>query len=225
MSFNPFSFLYFILKGRLMRKASVAILLLCLAFITAEIKGAGNGLFDKLKLPPPPPVPEKQAVVNETPVAQPAESAEPNQPEQVKEQPDTDEPHPRANYAQSLETLNFHEGEFDWRKDWWKALLLTLGALAAATLLMRIAKQLIRYIIMTVCLAAGSFGARYFGPPLTPWLETKLPSFLVNVIPALYWSYLLVFLICYILATIILLILKGPLDIMDKDRKSPSGAK
>ncbi|MBO4527681.1 MAG: CvpA family protein, partial [Victivallales bacterium] len=121
--------------------------------------------------------------------------------------------------ATSLEALNFHEGEFDWRKDWWKALLFALGGVIIVAFLMRIAKQLFRIIVLTACLAAGGFGARYFAPPLTPWVESKLPPALTQSIPPLYWSFVIVFLVCYILATIILFILKRPLDIMDKRQK------
>ena len=138
----------------------------------------------------------------------------------------TTEPQPAApehSLSTSLETLNFHEGDFDWRKDWWKALLLTLGGLVAVTILMRIARQLFRYIVLTACLAAGSFGARYFAPPLAPWMESNLPPALLNTLPAIYWSYIATFLVCYILATIVLFILKRPLDIVDKNHKRQSG--
>ena len=99
---------------------------------------------------------------------------------------------------------------------------LGLGGVIIVAFLMRIAKQLFRIIVLTACLAAGSFGARYFAPPLTPWVESKLPPSLTQSIPPLYWSFAIVFLVCYILATIVLFILKRPLDVMDKRQKCQS---
>jgi hypothetical protein len=237
MSLSPFSLLFFVFKRHAMRKASSVILLLCLAIVAAEFKGYGQSLWDKLKLPKPPDPPAQQEQAGN--VGQPtlppsgnvSETApytteQPIVPSTEQPQPSSDEQQPASSenaLSTSLESLNFHEGDFDWRKDWWKALLLILGGLIAVTILMRIARQLFRYIVLTACLAAGSFGARYFAPPLTPWLETKLPPSMLNVLPSIYWSYILTFLVCYILATIVLLVLKGPLDIMDKGQKCKSG--
>ena len=232
MSFTPFSLLFFILKRHAMRKACSFILLLCLAIAMAEFKGYGQGFLEKLKLPKlpdPPPLHEQTGGVQQTPPnSENASEQTPATTEQPVAQPQADaaetSPTPSENkLATSLEALNFHEGEFDWRKDWWKALLFALGGVIVVAFLMRIAKQLFRIIVMTACLAAGSFGARYFAPPLTPWVESKLPPSLTQTFPPLYWSFAIVFLVCYIAATIILFILKRPLDIMDKRQKCQSG--
>ena len=218
-----------------MRKASSVILLLCLAIAAAEFKGYGQGIWDKLKLPKlpdPPPLHEQGGVAQSTPPKN--ENVSEQTPSTTEQQaaPSTAQPQPSSNEQQptssentlatSLEALNFHEGEFDWRKDWWKALLFALGGVIIVAFFMRIAKQLFRIIVLTACLAAGGFGARYFAPPLTPWVESKLPPALTQSIPPLYWSFVIVFLVCYILATIILFILKRPLDIMDKRQKCQS---
>ena len=233
MSFSPFSLLFFILKRHAIRKIGTVVLLLCMACLMAEFKGYGQGLLDKLKLPKlpePPPLheqtgggeqttpPKSENVSEQTP----STTEQPAVPSSVQQQATPAEPSSTSSentLATSLEALNFHEGEFDWRKDWWKALLLTLGGLIAVTILMKIARQLLRYIVLGACLLAGSFGARYFAPPLTPWLESQLPPSLLNVLPSIYWSYIVTFLVCYILATIVLFILKRPLDIMDKRQK------
>ena len=232
MSFSPFSLLFFVFKRHAMRKAGSIILLLCLAIVAAEFKGYGQSLWDKLKLPKlpdPPPLyeqtgggvqptpPNSENTTEQTPstMAQPAE-----QPQAESAEPSSTSSENKL--ATSLEALNFHEGEFDWRKDWWKALLFALGGVIIVAFLMRIAKQLFRIIVLTACLAAGSFGARYFAPPLTPWVESKLPPSLTQSIPPLYWSFAIVFLVCYILATIVLFILKRPLDVMDKRQKCQS---
>ena len=237
MSFSPFSLLFFILKRHAIRKIGTVVLLLCMACLMAEFKGYGQGLLDKLKLPKlpePPPLheqtgggeqttpPKSENVSEQTP----STTEQPAVPSSVQQQATPAEPSSTSSentLATSLEALNFHEGEFDWRKDWWKALLFALGGIIIVAFLMRIAKQLFRIIVLTACLAAGSFGARYFAPPLTPWVESKLPSALTQSIPPLYWSFAIVFLVCYILATIILFILKRPLDIMDKRQKCQSG--
>ena len=226
MSLSPISFLFFVFKRHAMRKAGSVILLLCLAIAAAEFKGYGQGIWDKLKLPKlpdPPPLHEQGGVAQPTP---PQNENVSEQTPSTTEQPDASavpsSTSSENTLATSLEALNFHEGEFDWRKDWWKALLLTLGGLIAVTILMKIARQLLRYIVLGACLLAGSFGARYFAPPLTPWLESQLPPSLLNVLPSIYWSYIVTFLVCYILATIILFILKRPLDIMDKRQKCQS---
>ena len=233
MSFTPFSLLFFILKRHAMRKACSFILLLCLAITMAEFKGYGQGFLEKLKLPKlpdPPPLHEQTGggVQQTPPHSENASEQTPATTEQPVAQPQADavetSPTPSENkLATSLEALNFHEGEFDWRKDWWKALLFALGGVVVVAFLMRIAKQLFRIIVMSACLAAGGFGARYFAPPLTPWVESKLPPALTQSIPPLYWSFAFVFLVCYIVATIILFILKRPMDIMDKRQKCQSG--
>ncbi len=219
-----------------MRKAGSVVLLLCLAIAAAEFKGYGQSFWDKLKLPKlpdPPPIheqtgggaqptpPQNEKVLEQTPSA----SEQPAAPSTAQQAADTAEPSSTSSentLATSLEALNFHEGEFDWRKDWWKALLFALGGIVIVAFLMRIAKQLFRIIVMSACLAAGGFGARYFAPPLTPWVESKLPPSLTQSIPPLYWSFALVFLVCYIIATIVLFILKRPMDIMDKRQKCQS---
>ncbi len=216
-----------------MRKACSFILLLCLAIAMAEFKGYGQNIWEKLKLPKlpdPPPLHEQTGggVQTTTPNSENASVQTPSTTEQPVAQPQADAAEtsstPSDNkLATSLEALNFHEGEFDWRKDWWKALLFSLGGIIVVAFLMRIAKQLFRIIVVTACLAAGSFGARYFAPPLAPWVESKLPPSLTQSIPPLYWSFAIVFLVCYIIATIILFILKRPLDIMDKRQKCQSG--
>ena len=215
-----------------MRKAGSLILLLCLAIVAAEFKGYGQSLWDKLKLPKlpdPPPIHEQTGggVQPTPPNSENTTEQTPSTTAQPAEQPQAESAEPSSTssenkLATSLEALNFHEGEFDWRKDWWKALLFALGGVIVVAFLMRIAKQLFRIIVMTACLAAGSFGARYFAPPLTPWVESKLPPSLTQSIPPLYWSFAFVFLVCYILATIVLFILKRPLDIMDKRQKCQS---
>ena len=223
MSLSPLSFLFFVFKRHAMRKAGSVILLLCLAIVAAEFKGYGQSIWDKLKLPKlpdPPPLHEQGGVAQPTP---PQNENVSEQTPSTTEQPDASavpsSTSSENTLATSLEALNFHEGEFDWRKDWWKALLFALGGVIIVAFLMRIAKQLFRIIVLTACLAAGGFGARYFAPPLTPWVESKLPPALTQSIPPLYWSFVIVFLVCYILATIILFILKRPLDIMDKRQK------
>ena len=209
-----------------MRKASSVILLLCLAIAAAEFKGYGQGIWDKLKLPKlpdPPPLHEQGGVAQPTPPKNENVSEQmPSTTEQTDASAEPSSTSSENTLATSLEALNFHEGEFDWRKDWWKALLFALGGVIIVAFLMRIAKQLFRIIVLTACLAAGGFGARYFAPPLTPWVESKLPPALTQSIPPLYWSFVIVFLVCYILATIILFILKRPLDIMDKRQKCQS---
>ena len=209
-----------------MRKASSVILLLCLAIAAAEFKAYGQGIWDKLKLPKlpdPPPLHEQGGVAQPTPPKNENVSEQtPSTTEQTDASAEPSSTSSENTLATSLEALNFHEGEFDWRKDWWKALLFALGGVIIVAFLMRIAKQLFRIIVLTACLAAGGFGARYFAPPLTPWVESKLPPALTQSIPPLYWSFVIVFLVCYILATIILFILKRPLDIMDKRQKCQS---
>ena len=237
MSFSPFSLLFFILKRHAMRKAGAVVLLLCMTLLMAEFKGYGQSIWEKLKLPklpePPPiheqtgggaqPTPQKSENASEQTPSVAEQPAAPSTAQQAADTAETTSTPSENTLATSLEALNFHEGEFDWRKDWWKAMLFALGGVVVVAFLMRIAKQLFRIIVMTACLAAGSFGARYFAPPLTPWFESKLPPSMTQTIPPLYWSFAIVFLVCYIVATIILFILKRPLDIMDKRQKCQSG--
>ena len=219
-----------------MRKAGAVVLLLCMTLLMAEFKGYGQSFWEKLKLPklpePPPiheqtgggtqPTPPKSENASEQTPSVAEQPAAPSTAQQAADTAETTSTPSENTLATSLEALNFHEGEFDWRKDWWKALLFALGGVIIVAFLMRIAKQLFRIIVLTACLAAGSFGARYFAPPLTPWVESKLPPSLTQSIPPLYWSFAIVFLVCYILATIVLFILKRPLDVMDKRQKCQS---
>ena len=237
MSFSPFSLLFFILKRHAMRKAGAVVLLLCMTLLMAEFKGYGQSFWEKLKLPklpePPPiheqtgggaqPTPPKSENASEQTPSVAEQPAAPSTAQQAADTAETTSTPSENTLATSLEALNFHEGEFDWRKDWWKAMLFALGGVVVVAFLMRIAKQLFRIIVMTACLAAGSFGARYFAPPLTPWFESKLPPAMTQTIPPLYWSFACVFLVFYIVASIILFILKRPLDIMDKRQKCQSG--
>ena len=172
-----------------MRKAGAVVLLLCMTLLMAEFKGYGQSIWEKLKLPklpePPPiheqtgggaqPTPPKSENASEQTPSVAEQPAAPSTAQQAADTAETTSTPSENTLATSLEALNFHEGEFDWRKDWWKAMLFALGGVVVVAFLMRIAKQLFRIIVMTACLAAGSFGARYFAPPLTPWFESKLP--------------------------------------------------
>ena len=114
---------------------------------------------------------------------------------------------------QQLMHLNMSSEEFDWRVDWWKYLIIAVVFIAVLLVLLRVGKALLRLLAFVACVAFSSFFAYYIGPLCAPWLLEKCPQLDMPQIPILYWSYGLVFLIAYLVAIIILRIIKRPFDI------------
>lgn len=108
-------------------------------------------------------------------------------------------------------TLSREDG-IDFRRDWWKYSLMLVAAAVAGFYLIRAGAQLLRFVSLLLCVAFASFLAYLLGPPLEPWLAEHA-SFLDSPrCPLLYWSYFIVFLAAYAVATVILRLLRRPID-------------
>ncbi len=205
------SFLLFAIKRLAFRKASAVVIALALAILAIECKTQGQDFLNRI-------IPSRQTTQAKQETVQ-TKSQEIPQQSQATQEPEVPEPPAKeadSDSTSQLDQLNFKEGDFDWRQDWWKALILVLGALFTILILLRIARQVFRIVIVTICLAAGTAGAYFFQPVTTPWLTEKLPKSCASIIPVEYWAYFICFMASYLIATIILYILKKPIDIVGK---------
>ena len=104
---------------------------------------------------------------------------------------------------ENIKVLELDEEGFNWRKDWWKYVIMALSVILLAYLTLKVTNLLFRTVIVTLCIAFGLIGSLLASPVVTPLLESllegKLPAFLA---PS-YISYALCFLVCYLLATAI----------------------
>lgn len=202
------SFLLFAIRQLAFRKVSAIVIALALAILAIECKTQGQDFLNRF-FPPRQETQEKQ----ETAQAKPQETA---QQSQITKAPEAPAEEAESKSTSQLEQLNFKDGDFDWRQDWWKALILVLGALFTILVLLRIARQVFRIIIVALCVAAGTIGAYLFQPATTSWLAERLPKSLTSIIPTEYWAYFICFMASYLVTTIILYILKKPVDIVGK---------
>ncbi|MGN0879452.1 MAG: hypothetical protein ACI4WT_08390 [Oligosphaeraceae bacterium] len=108
-------------------------------------------------------------------------------------------------------TLSREDG-IDFRRDWWKYSLMLVAAAVAGFYLVRAGAQLLRFVSLLLCVAFASFLAYLLGPPLEPWLAEHAAFLDSPRCPLLYWSYFTVFLAAYAVATVILRLLRRPID-------------
>ena len=121
-----------------------------------------------------------------------------------------EQPAPAAENASSsgrkqiFKELEFSEDGFNWQKDWWKYLALTIGSLLILYFGIRVTKMIFRLIIFLLCVGAGFLGAICLEPLLSPWLSPRMPEALTRFMTSQHAGYALGFLICYLLATLII---------------------
>ena len=100
--------------------------------------------------------------------------------------------------------LEFSEEGFNWQKDWWKYLALVIGSLLILYFGIRVTKMIFRLIIFLLCVGAGFLGAICLEPLLSPWLSPRMPEGLTRFMTSQHAGYALGFLICYLVATLII---------------------
>ncbi|MBR4674358.1 MAG: hypothetical protein IKP00_07835 [Victivallales bacterium] len=100
--------------------------------------------------------------------------------------------------------LEFSEEGFNWQKDWWKYLALAIGSLLVLYFGIRITKMILRLIVFLLCVGAGFLGAICLEPLLSPWLSPRMPEGLTRFMTSQHAGYALGFLICYLVATLVI---------------------
>ncbi len=115
-------------------------------------------------------------------------------------------------------TLSREDG-IDFRNDWWKYSLMLVAVAVAGFYLVRAGAQLLRFVGLLLCVAFASFMAYLLGPPLEPWLGEHAAFLDSPRCPLLYWSYFFAFLAAYAVATVILRLLRRPIDMKAPTQK------
>lgn len=118
---------------------------------------------------------------------------------------------------ESLEQLEISEGGFNWRKDWWKYLLIVLGSLLALFFAIRITNMLFRMIVFSSCLAIGGLGSLIFAPYLTPLVERILPENVSEKVRPGIISHAIVFFCAYFIALCLMHLVLKPMRNVKKD--------
>ena len=110
-----------------------------------------------------------------------------------------------------LRVLELSEQEgLDWRRDWWKYLLMTLSGALCLLLLVHITNLLLRVIGVFICISGGILGAILIAPRLNGWLPQLIPEDVAAVIKPELICLLLGGLCGYILAAAVLALIRKP---------------
>lgn len=118
-------------------------------------------------------------------------------------------------HLQVLE-LSDQEG-IDWRRDWWKYLLMALTAALCLLLLVHITKVILRVIGVFICIGGGILGTMLVTPMLSGWLPAFIPAKLTELVSPEVLCLLLGALCGYAIAALVLAILRKPAR---KDQKT-----
>lgn len=122
----------------------------------------------------------------------------------------------------NLDVLNLSEEPFDFRRDWWKYGIMLVIIAVTGYLIAHTGAQILRFLGLVFCLSFSLFLSYLLGPLLAPWLKEKVPALDFELCPPLYWAYLFTFLAAYLVAIIILRIIKRPIDITKPDENKKS---
>lgn len=109
--------------------------------------------------------------------------------------------------VEALKALEFDSEGFNWRKDWWKYSILVLVAIFAMYMLVRLTKMLFRLALFLVSIGVGVLGALFLEPVFTPFLTGRLPVSMPDYITPQHLSFALGFVLCYVLATVCIVML------------------
>ena len=112
---------------------------------------------------------------------------------------------------EALRTLEFTNQGFDWRRDWWKYLVLALGSLMILYFGLHITRMLCRLAVFALCVGVGIIGSLLLEPRLAPLLANHLPADAARFFSAHHVGYVIGFLVSFGLATTLLHWLPGPL--------------
>lgn len=152
-------------------------------------------------------------------------------PQQEEDIPQTPQEQPPLQHSENTSAgggFNFEvltlseEKDFDFRRDWWKYSIMLVAVAIAGFYLIKAGTQLLRFLGLLLCLAFAGFLAYLLGPPCAPLLKEHLSFLDMPQCPILYWSYFLVFILSYIVATAILRLLRRPIDMKAPKSKSKS---
>lgn len=136
---------------------------------------------------------------------------------QLQQQPSTQTQAPNASQntspAFNPNALALSDKDFDFKRDWWKYTIMLVAAAVCAFYLMKVGTQLLRFLGLLLCFAFSIFIAYLAGPAVEPLLATHAPWLNMPQCPVLYWAYFIVFLTAYIVATLILGVIKRPFDL------------
>lgn len=111
---------------------------------------------------------------------------------------------------EALKTLELTNQGFDWRRDWWRYLILIFGSLIILYFGLHITRLLCRLAVFALCVGVGILGAFLLAPRLAPLLAEHLPSQAANWFSAHHVGYAIGFLISFGLSNLILHWLPGP---------------
>lgn len=111
---------------------------------------------------------------------------------------------------ESLKTLEFTNQGFDWRRDWWKYLILALGSLVILYFGLHVTRLLCRLAVFALCVGVGVIGSLLLEPRLAPLLAQHLPSQAANLFSAHHVGYAIGFLVSFGLTNLVLHWLPGP---------------
>ena len=112
---------------------------------------------------------------------------------------------------EALKNLEFTGQGLDWRRDWWKYLILALGSLTILYFGLHITRMICRLAVFALCVGLGIIGSLLLEPRLAPLLANHLPADAARLFSAHHVGYVIGFLVSFGLATMILNWLPKPL--------------
>lgn len=110
--------------------------------------------------------------------------------------------------ASAFDWLSFSPDGFVWQNDWWKVLILALGALLVIYLTVRLGLYIARIIGVIICLLAACAGAYVGGQLLGPMLAEILPESCQRGAPFL--AGIGVFVVIYAIGMLLMAMIRKP---------------
>lgn len=112
------------------------------------------------------------------------------------------------------EELAFQEGQINWATDWWKCIIIGFSVLLFLFLCVKLSLYILRIIGVILCVVFGTAGAWVSKLLLTEKIAEYLPESAVPYAPVL--SSLLGFLVCFVVALGIMMLIRTPAQPMKK---------
>ena len=123
--------------------------------------------------------------------------------------------------AFNTEMLNLSsEKTFDFKRDWWKYTIMLVAVAISGYILTHIGTALLKFLTLVFCLVFSGASAYLFGPLLEPRIAKVFTSLPSDKCPPLAIAYFVIFLLAYVVAYLIVRLLRRPVELDENKHTS-----
>ncbi|MBP5638059.1 MAG: hypothetical protein J6X55_01165 [Victivallales bacterium] len=159
--------------------------------------------------------PQTTQPVQKTNYANPPSSAMPQTQDDsaaVQQQDTAQQASGNRSFSFDTEKLSLSEKPFDFRRDWWKYSLMLISVAISGYFLTRIGTALLRLMALVFCILFSAASAYLFGPLLEPLIRDNFTALPADKCPPIAIAYFIIFLCAYIVAYLIVRLLRRPVE-------------